>query len=107
MDGPVLLVALLVVVIPVVRLALALSKHRARLRELEARVGALEVTTGQLREVRDRRVAPPAAVPAVPTATSEPDSEDFGWRTLEGRLGGTWLSRVGALAVTIGIAFFL
>ena len=29
------------------------------------------------------------------------------WRGLEQRLGGTWLNRVGALVLTLGIAFFL
>ena len=29
------------------------------------------------------------------------------WRDLEQRLGGTWLNRVGALVLTLGIAFFL
>jgi uncharacterized membrane protein len=49
--------------------------------------------------------APPPPPPAAPPAPGPAD--DFGWRSLEGRLGGTWLSRVGALVVTIGIALFL
>jgi uncharacterized membrane protein len=41
-----------------------------------------------------------AAPPVVAAAPSE-------WKSLEQRLGGTWLNRVGALVLTLGIAFFL
>src|ERR687887_588738 len=94
MDGLVLLLGLAILGIPMAGLALGLSSRR-RLRELEDRVRGLESTVRQLLQAVRGDVASPA------------DSDAFGWRALEGRLGGTWLSRVGALAVTVGIAFFL
>ena len=142
-DGPLLLIVLFVLGIPLAGLFLAISSRR-RLRELEERILALEFTAAQLRELARRGFAPVTAAEAAPQsatespipATPEPatpsvfapspppaappppapltpgridggNGGDFGWRRLEGALGGTWLSRVGALAVTIGIGFFL
>jgi uncharacterized membrane protein len=129
MDGlAVVLLALLILGIPLSGLVLGLASRR-RLRALEGRMQSLEATTADLREQLRPSVAAPSATepatpsvfsppprpaepPAAPRATAaaaaQPDNDDvFGWRGLEGRLGGTWLSRVGALAVTVGIGFFL
>ena len=47
---------------------------------------------------------PEPARAATRPPSPRPPSE---WRNLEQRLGGTWLNRVGALVLTLGIAFFL
>jgi uncharacterized membrane protein len=44
-----------------------------------------------------------AAPPAPPPAVARPE----GLGRLEATLGGTWLNRVGALVLVLGIAFFL
>ena len=128
MDGYVWLLLLAFLSAPFVALAIALGNRR-RIHVLEQRLRSLE----QAEDARDfaRRagpgpapaapapatlIAPPAPTPSVfaAAATSSPLPEPppaaverFGWRGLEGRLGGTWLSRIGALVVTIGIALFL
>jgi uncharacterized membrane protein len=123
MYGPLLLLALLILAIPLAGLFLGVSSRR-RLREIEDRILALEFTAAQLRELARRGFAPvtaPEPAPPAPAAVSEPRpvppppepatpsvfGKDLGWRRLEGALGGTWLSRIGALAVTVGIGFFL
>ena len=124
MDGYVWLLLLAFLSAPFVGVALSVGNRR-RLRTLEQRVRWLETAA----DARDfgRRDAPatrrpamtavvPAPAPSVFTAPPAPPrtpeappdaAETFGWRGLEGRLGGTWLSRIGALVVTIGIALFL
>ncbi|HEY3099137.1 MAG TPA: DUF2339 domain-containing protein [Methylomirabilota bacterium] len=123
MYSPLLLLALLILAIPLAGLFLGVSSRR-RLREIEDRILALEFTAAQLRELARRGFAPvtaPEPAPPAPAAVSEPrpvppppepatpsvSGKDLGWRRLEGALGGTWLSRIGALAVTVGIGFFL
>src|SRR5919201_3542745 len=129
MEAWVLVLALLILGVPLAGLFLGLST-RHRLRELEDRILALEFTAAQLRELARRgfapvttpepaapaptpvsepRPVPPPAEPETPTVFAQPPrpATDFGWRRLEGALGGTWLSRIGALAVTVGIGFFL
>jgi uncharacterized membrane protein len=51
--------------------------------------------------------APSVPPPAPPAAGPGTTRDHVGWRGLEGRLGGTWLSRIGAVVVTTGIGFFL
>ena len=110
---------------------LALEFTAAQLREL-ARRGFAPVTAPEPRPqaptpVSEPRPVPPSPEPATPSVFAQPprpaapapptpitpgrvdagNGEDFGWRRLEGALGGTWLSRIGALAVTVGIGFFL
>src|SRR5438128_576691 len=147
MDGLLLPLALLILGVPLAGLFLGVASRR-RLRELEARILALEFTAAQLRELARRgfapvtapepgrqaptpvsepRPVPPSPEPARPSVFAQPprpaapapptpitpgridagNGEDLGWRRLEGALGGTWLSRIGALAVTVGIGFFL
>ena len=110
---------------------LALEFTAAQLREL-ARRGFAPVTAPEPgpqapTPVSEPRPVPPSPEPATPSVFAQPprpaapapstpitpgridagNGEDFGWRRLEGALGGTWLSRIGALAVTVGIGFFL
>src|SRR5438046_705650 len=109
----------------------ALEFTAAQLREL-ARRGFAPVTAPEPRPqaptpVSEPRPVPPSPEPATPSVFAQPprpaapapptpitpgridagNGEDLGWRRLEGALGGTWLSRIGALAVTVGIGFFL
>ena len=124
MDGYVWLLLLAFLSAPFIGVALSVGNRR-RLQTLEQRVRSLEMAA----DARDfaRRDAPatrppvmpsavPAPAPSVFTAPPAPPrpleappgaADTFGWRGLEGRLGGTWLSRIGALVVTIGIALFL
>src|SRR5438046_2876707 len=110
---------------------LALEFTAAQLREL-ARRGFAPVTAPEPgpqapTPVSEPRPVPPSPEPATPSVFAQPprpaapapptpitpgridagNGEDLGWRRLEGALGGTWLSRIGALAVTVGIGFFL
>lgn len=125
MEGlSVLLLALLILGIPLAGLVLGLAS-RSRVHQLERRVQSLEAETAYLHEQLLRGAASPVSPPA-PTPTPTPtvivppaplprpveparpaQNDPHGWHGLEGRLGGTWLSRVGALAVTVGIGFFL
>ena len=51
---------------------------------------------------------PPAEAEAPPVPPSAPEPEPgSGVRQWEGRLGGTWLSRVGAVLLFLGVGFFL
>src|SRR3989454_6681335 len=147
MDGLLLPLALLILGVPLAGLFLGVASRR-RLRELEARILALEFTAAQLRELARRGFAPvtaPEPGPQAPTPVSEPrpvppspepatpsvfaqpprpaapapptpitpgridagNGEDLGWRRLEGAVGGTGLRRLGPLAGTGGIGFFL
>jgi uncharacterized membrane protein len=124
MEALIGLVVLLVVVAPLTGIVLSLTLRR-RVRELELRLLLLENE-----RARGGRVAEPAApapvlapppepiAPRTPVhppapepvrvaarpAVAAPPSE---WKSLEQRLGGTLLNRVGALVLTLGIAFFL
>lgn len=130
MEAYVWLVLLAALAAPFVGLAVGLA-NRQRLRVLEQRIRSLELAADARDFARDvppaapatapppaaTVVAPPPAAstfftppaPAPGPAASPPPAatDDLGWRGLEGRLGGTWLSRVGALVVTIGIGLFL
>jgi uncharacterized membrane protein len=48
-------------------------------------------------------LSPPACAPIPTPAPPEP----AGVGQLEGRLGGTWLNRIGALVLVVGVGFFL
>jgi uncharacterized membrane protein len=126
------LLALAFVAAPFVGLAVSLGT-RQRLHVLERRIRSLEAAA-DLRDFARHDIpapetpeapataapavfaAPPSPTPSVFASPSPPAPraeaaetpvDEFGWRGLEGRLGGTWLGRVGALVVTVGIALFL
>lgn len=121
MEGIIALVVLLVVVVPLAGLITSLTLRR-RVRELELRLLLLENDRARAAEpvaaptpfvlpppgpaAPRAPVRPPTPEPVrvAPRTPSPPPSE---WRELEKRLGGTWLNRVGALVLTLGIAFFL
>lgn len=121
------LIALAILILPFVGLFVALNARR-KLREMQERLGRLELTTalleGRLRPSREASppapvpVPPPPPVPASPvpeTASEEvsapwvqpPAAPRIDWRRWESLLGGTWLNRVGALVLVLGIGFFL
>src|SRR5947208_2617031 len=110
---------------------LALEFTAAQLREL-ARRGFAPVTAPEPgpqapTPVSEPRPVPPSPEPATPSVFAQPprpaapapptpitpgrieagNGEDLGWRRLEGALGGTWLSRIGALAVLANLGGFL
>ena len=122
-----ILVALALLIAPFVGLFVALDARR-KLREVQGRLGQLELATALLEErFRPSREAPaPPPVPAPPlapvpappvpaTARAEvppawappPAAPRIDWRRWENSLGGTWLNRVGALVLVLGIGFFL
>lgn len=125
MEALIALAVLLVIVAPLTALIVALTL-RGRVRELELRLRLLETDrAGASRGVEAAPAPVPARAPAPEPAPAPqparapvpqplraperppappPPSE---WRDLEQRLGGTWLNRVGALVLTLGIAFFL
>jgi uncharacterized membrane protein len=132
MEALIGLAVLVVVVAPLTGIVLSLVA-RQRIRELELRVRLLEQDRARAARAADGEVAraapvgaePPRVTPepaAPPTpfpervatrpplrpAVREPaHTAASSWRNLEQRLGGTWLNRVGALVLTLGIAFFL
>lgn len=56
----------------------------------------------------DDSLGPPSSLPREPLSTKpEPVGQGTRLGRLEGILGGTWLNRVGALVLVLGIGFFL
>ena len=130
MEALIGLVVLLVVVAPLTGIVLSLTLRR-RVRELELRLLLLENERARAGRTAEPAASPepviqraPVAPPPEPVgprtpvrppapepvrvaarpAVAAPPSE---WKSIEQRLGGTWLNRVGALVLTLGIAFFL
>jgi len=130
MEALIGLVVLLVVVAPLTGIVLSLTLRR-RVRELELRLLLLENERARAGRAAEPAASPepviqraPVAPPPEPVgprtpvrppapepvrvaarpAVAAPPSE---WKSIEQRLGGTWLNRVGALVLTLGIAFFL
>jgi uncharacterized membrane protein len=119
LEALVVLVALALLVAPFVGITVALRARRS-LRELEARV--LDLERGPL-HLRAPAVPTPAArprgipvpAPGLPPVTTPPMPAEaqararpaMDWRQWERWLGGTWLNRVGALVLVLGIGFFL
>jgi uncharacterized membrane protein len=130
---PVLAVALLGLLSPlaVVVLLIAMLRLRRRVQALQVRLDTLERTGGARAEatpepsplvVPTAAPAPPSPepepapapepvvvppVPPEPVAPGEPPTAAPGLSPLEGRLGGTWLSRLGALILILGLGFFI
>jgi uncharacterized membrane protein len=107
MQALIATVVLVVIVAPVVALALAASARR-RLRGLELRLLVLE-NEARARARAAPTAAPPAPAPSAPSPApvTAAATGAVGWGALERRLGGTWLNRVGAVVLTLGIGFFL
>src|SRR5690348_321993 len=90
-----------------------LAEVRRLLRELNARVEALERASGIQRVPV---AAPPPPPGQVPPATKAPAAEvqppSFATATkpekdLESKIGGQWLNRIGIVAMLIGVSYFL
>src|SRR5262245_39210782 len=123
MEGLPALLAVALLVGLVVALIVAFETRKS-LRAMDARLRELEYVVEMLRE----RVVPPS--PAPPTVAHVPSSPEppapqpvaapppepqptapatagADWRQWESWLGGTWLNRVGAIILVLGIGFFL
>jgi uncharacterized membrane protein len=131
MEGLIVVIVLALVVAPLVGLGLGIHAQRRltaverRLRELEQAVARAAAPPAPPEPARPapitpaptppRWAAPQPAVPRPPAPDRPPvrdraparEAPAGGWSQLEGRLGGTWLNRVGALVLTLGVAFFL
>ncbi|HVG39094.1 MAG TPA: DUF2339 domain-containing protein, partial [Pyrinomonadaceae bacterium] len=90
------------------RLAGAVRDQSARLEILEGRV-----RPGNGRESEARRPEPGPARESPPPQAPPPAAPEFGTanarpaRDLESRIGGSWFNRIGIVAVTLGVGFFL
>ena len=130
---PVLAVALLGLLSPlaVVVLLIAVLRLRRRVQALQVRLDTLERAGGARAEAAPEpepvpatprpepelapvTEPPPAPEPVVvaspppePAAPGAPPPALPGLSPLEGRLGGTWLSRLGALILILGLGFFI
>jgi uncharacterized membrane protein len=130
---PVLAVALLGLVSPlaVVVLLVAVLRLRRRVQTLQVRLDTLERAGGVPTEAApappppspvvapapaapEPPPVPPLEVPERPPLVPEPaattapvPASPSGLSPLEGRLGGTWLSRLGALILILGLGFFI
>lgn len=131
--GLVVLAMLVLLGAPIAAVIIAVSARRYA-RQLETRLQSLERLVASLRQgptgptpqpapaaaPAPSPSAPPPAKPAAPVApppaprpasstvhATTPARAAEGWRQFEANLGGTWLSRIGALVLVAGIAFFL
>ena len=57
--------------------------------------------------VVERKVIPPKLTQPEPTQQKPTQSTPKTSKDLEFRIGGTWLNRIGVVAVVLGMAFFL
>ncbi|WP_426751885.1 DUF2339 domain-containing protein [Myxococcus sp. Y35] len=92
-------------------MAVEAEEHELRetVRKLEATVATLEARLARLEEAQSRpetslpRVTSPLPAPTAPAAPVVPPAK----RDLEAHLGTYWLSRVGIVALIIGIAYLI
>src|SRR5712691_10915102 len=108
---------------PIAALVIGIGLRR-RVRVLESRLQQVErdlsrvpprsrVEPGAPRLVPAPPSAPTTGAPTVhapapaPDVEPEPAGAGPSWSQLETRFGGTWLNRVGALVLVLGIGFFL
>lgn len=116
-----MLVGIGLLLAPIVALIIVMEL-RQRVRMLERRLQEMErdfsrvpprsrVEPGAPRVVPAPPPEPAAAAVHVPETAPDVEPEPAGagpsWSQLEARLGGTWLNRVGALVLVLGIGFFL
>ncbi len=85
---------------------------REAIRKLESTVASLEARLARLESSGARAEVPPpapvtASVPTVPGAAAPTPEPTAARRDLEAHLGTYWLSRVGIVALIIGIAYLI
>jgi len=89
------------------RLSEEIAALKARVEQLEGRLGARAEAAPTPPPTPPPQVARPAPVPppprpATPRVRARPDRSG-----LEAEIGGNWLNKIGAVALVLGIAFFL
>jgi uncharacterized membrane protein len=82
------------------RLERAVTEQAARLQAIERYLAAASGEASRPAQKQETKTVPPAALPPV-VNVSRPRAD------LEARIGGSWLSRIGIVAIAIAAAFFL
>lgn len=82
----------------------------AQMAELSARLGAVEQRLHYVPPQPQQGAAPPYAPPRAAATNTTPPPPSAAPRRhfdLESRIGGNWLNRIGIIAITLGVGFFL
>ena len=86
------------------------SSLKERLAHLEktGSAGQIEdIAAGRTGKTRPSHDAPPSPTPSPLPKKEKPRREKKDGESLETRIGGRWLNRIGIVAVVIGVAFFI